>query len=216
MTEDPFILEAGRLSLRDLERFWRGAGRIALDSASYTALERSARTVADVVAEGRRVYGINTGFGSLARQTISADQVSELQTRLVLSHSCGVGQPLDERVVRLVLLLKINALSRGHSGIRGSVVDRLIQLLNDELYPVIPGKGSVGASGDLAPLAHLSAVLLGHGEISHKGRRRPALEVLGEHGIAPIELAAKEGLALLNGTQVSTALALHGLFGAAD
>ncbi|HEY9552230.1 aromatic amino acid lyase, partial [Allosphingosinicella sp.] len=132
MTDDPFILQAGRLSLQDLERFWRRPARIALDSASYTALERSAETVAKVVAEGRRVYGINTGFGSLARQTISAGQVSELQTRLVLSHSCGVGQPLDERVVRLVLLLKINALSRGHSGIRGSVVDRLIQLLNEE------------------------------------------------------------------------------------
>ena len=216
MTEDPFILEAGRLSLQDLQRFWRRPARIALDPAGYAALERSARTVAEVVAEGRRVYGINTGFGSLARQTISADQVAELQTRLVLSHSCGVGAPLDERVVRLVLLLKINALSRGHSGIRGMVVDRLIQLLNEELYPVIPAKGSVGASGDLAPLAHMSAVLLGHGEISQAGRRRPAAEVLAEHGIAPIELAAKEGLALLNGTQVSTALALHGLFGAAD
>ena len=216
MTKDPFILEAGRLSLHDLLRFWRRPARIALDPASYAALERSARTVAEVVAAGRRVYGINTGFGSLARQTISAGQVAELQTRLVLSHSCGVGAPLDERVVRLVLLLKINALSRGHSGIRGVVVDRLVQLLNDELYPVIPAKGSVGASGDLAPLAHLSAVLLGHGEISQGGRRRPAAEVLAEHGIAPIELAAKEGLALLNGTQVSTALALHGLFGAAD
>ncbi|HMA14984.1 MAG TPA: aromatic amino acid lyase, partial [Kiloniellaceae bacterium] len=216
MTEDPFILEAGRLTLADLERFWRRPERIALDPASLAALDRSAATVARVVAEGRRVYGINTGFGSLARQTISADQVAELQTRLVLSHSCGVGAPLDERVVRLVLLLKINALARGHSGIRSVVVERLVRLLNDGLYPVIPAKGSVGASGDLAPLAHLSAVLLGHGEISDRGRRRPAREVLAEHGIAPLELAAKEGLALLNGTQVSTALALHGLFGAAD
>lgn len=216
MTEDPFILKAGRLTLRDLQRFWRRASQVCLDPACYDALARSARTVADVVAEGRRVYGINTGFGSLARQTISPDQVAELQTRLVLSHSVGVGAPLDDRVVRLVLLLKINALSRGHSGIRGEVVDRLIGLLNQELYPVIPAKGSVGASGDLAPLAHMSAVLLGQGEISHQGRRRPAAEVLAEHGIAPIELAAKEGLALLNGTQVSTALALHGLFGAAD
>ena len=216
MTDDPFILKAGRLTLQDLRDFWQRPRRIALDPACYEALERSARTVADVVAEGRRVYGINTGFGSLARQTISADQVAELQTRLVLSHSCGVGAPLDDRVVRLILLLKINALSRGHSGIRGAVIDRLVALLNAELYPVVPSKGSVGASGDLAPLAHLSAVLLGHGEISHKGRRRPAAEVLAEHGIAPIELAAKEGLALLNGTQVSTALALHGLFAAGD
>ncbi|MGF1593571.1 MAG: histidine ammonia-lyase [Kiloniellaceae bacterium] len=216
MTDRPFVLQAGRLTLADLHRFWRSPARIALEPAAYAALERSAATVAAVVAEGRRVYGINTGFGSLARQTISSDQVAELQTRLVLSHSVGVGAPLDDRVVRLVLLLKINALSRGHSGIRGEVVDRLVQLLNEELYPVIPAKGSVGASGDLAPLAHLSAVLLGHGEISHQGQRRPAAEVLPEYGVAPIELAAKEGLALLNGTQVSTALALHGLFGALD
>jgi len=216
LSEDTFILKAGRLTLQDLQDFWRRPRRIALDPASYDALERSARTVAAVVAEGRRVYGINTGFGSLARQTISADQVAELQTRLVLSHSCGVGAPLDDHVVRLILLLKINALSRGHSGIRGAVIDRLVQLLNEELYPVVPSKGSVGASGDLAPLAHLSAVLLGHGEINHRGQRRPAAAVLEEHGIAPIELAAKEGLALLNGTQVSTALALHGLFAAGD
>ncbi|WP_193368194.1 histidine ammonia-lyase [Pelagibius marinus] len=216
MTGDSFILKAGRLTLAELHRFWRGPQKITLDPAGYDALDRSAATVAAVVAEGRRVYGITTGFGSLARQTISADQVAELQTRLVLSHSCGVGAPLEERVVRLVLLLKINALSRGHSGIRRDVVDRLIRLLNDELYPVIPSQGSVGASGDLAPLAHLSAVLLGHGEITHKGRRRPAAEVLAEYGIEPIELAAKEGLALLNGTQVSTALALHGLFCTGD
>jgi histidine ammonia-lyase len=172
--------------------------------------------VARVVAEERTVYGITTGFGSLAREHIPADQVAELQTRLVLSHSCGVGAPLDQRVVRLVLLLKVNALSRGHSGIRREVIDRLIWLLNEALYPVIPGQGSVGASGDLAPLAHLSAVLLGHGEIHHAGRRRPAGEVLAERGVAPLTLGAKEGLALLNGTQVSTALALDGLFAARD
>ncbi len=214
--EEPFVVRAGQLTLEDLHRFWRRPAKIVLDPACYDALQRSAKTVAAVLAEGRTVYGINTGFGSLASQTISTDQVSELQTRLVLSHSCGVGAPLDDRVVRLILLLKINALSRGHSGIRGEVIDRLLQLFNEELYPVIPAKGSVGASGDLAPLAHLSAVLLGHGEINHKGRRRPAAEVLAEHGIAPITLGAKEGLALLNGTQVSTALALHGLFGAGD
>jgi histidine ammonia-lyase len=216
VTEQPFVLKAGKLRLQELQRFWRQPAPIALDPSSRTALARSAETVAAVVAEGRRVYGINTGFGSLARQTISADQVAELQTRLVLSHSVGFGAPLDDRVVRLILLLKINALSRGHSAIRAEVVDFLVRLLNAELYPVVPAKGSVGASGDLAPLAHLSAVLLGEGEISHAGRRRPAAEVLAEHGLAPIELAAKEGLALLNGTQVSTALALHGLFGAVD
>ncbi|GAB4225836.1 MAG: histidine ammonia-lyase [Kiloniellaceae bacterium] len=216
MTGTPFLLHAGRLTLEDLHRFWRGPAEIALEPVCYEALDRSAATVAAVVAEQRVVYGITTGFGSLAREHISGDQVAELQTRLVLSHSCGVGEPLDDGLVRLILLLKINALSRGHSGIRREVIDRLIRLFNDELYPVIPGQGSVGASGDLAPLAHLSAVLLGHGEIRHKGQRRPAGEVLAEHGIEPLTLAAKEGLALLNGTQVSTALALHGLFAAVD
>ena len=216
MTEDPFTLTAGRLALADLDRFWRRPVQITLDPSCHAGIDRSAETVAAVVAEGRTVYGITTGFGSLARETIAADQVAELQTRLVLSHSCGVGDPLDERVVRLILLLKINALSRGHSGIRRVVIDRLIQFFNLEIYPIIPAKGSVGASGDLAPLAHLSAVLLGRGEVMHQGQRRPADAVLLEHGIAPIELAAKEGLALLNGTQVSTALALAGLFEAAD
>lgn len=216
MAEDRYTLKAGALSFGDLRDFWRRARPITLDASCAQAVEASAETVAAVVAEDRRVYGINTGFGSLARQTIAADQVAELQSRLVLSHCTGVGRPLDDRVVRLILLMKINALARGHSGIRAAVIERLILLLNEELYPVIPAKGSVGASGDLAPLAHLSAVLLGQGEIRHKGKIQAASEVLAAHGLAPISLAAKEGLALLNGTQVSTALALLGLFLALD
>ncbi|NIA68941.1 histidine ammonia-lyase [Pelagibius litoralis] len=210
------MLKAGTLTLERLCGIWRQAQPITLDPSCYAAINASAGCVAAVVAEGRRVYGITTGFGSLARQTIAADQVAELQSRLVLSHCTGVGAPLDDRVVRLILLMKINALARGHSGIRAEVIDRLILLLNEALYPVIPAKGSVGASGDLAPLAHLSAVLLGEGHLRHGGEARPAREVMAERGLEPIELAAKEGLALLNGTQVSTALALHGLFLAAD
>ena len=213
---DRFALRAGALTLQDLRGFWAESRPLALDPSSYEAIRRSAESVAAVVAEGRTVYGITTGFGSLARQTIDRDQVSELQSRLVRSHSTGVGAPLDDRVVRLILLMKVNALARGHSGIRAEVLDRLILHLNEELYPVIPAKGSVGASGDLAPLAHLSSVLLGEGEIRHRGEIRPAGAVMAERGLPPIELAAKEGLALLNGTQVSTALALHGLFMAAD
>ncbi len=216
MSEDPYTLVPGALTLTDLRAFWRRPRPIALDASCLDAIDASARTVAEVVAEGRRVYGINTGFGSLARETIAADQVAELQSRLVFSHSTGVGAPLDDRVVRLILLMKVNALARGHSGIRAEVIERLVLMLNEGLYPVIPAKGSVGASGDLAPLAHLSATLLGEGEIRHQGTARPAADALSDRGLQPIRLAAKEGLALLNGTQVSTALALHGLFMAAD
>lgn len=174
MTDDRYTLKAGALLLEDLRDFWRQARPIALDQSCAGAIEASAGAVAAVVAEGRRVYGINTGFGSLARQTIAAEQVAELQSRLVLSHCTGVGRPLDDQIVRLILLMKINALARGHSGIRGEVIERLVLLLNEELYPVIPAKGSVGASGDLAPLAHLSAVLLGEGQIRQGGKIRSA------------------------------------------
>ncbi len=213
MTENAsFTLSPGQLTLDDLRAFWLGDQVIELDPACAEAIDSSAETVATVLREGRTVYGVNTGFGVLARTSIPNDQVSELQRRLVLSHSAGVGAPLSDRVVRMVLLLKINALARGFSGIRREVIDRLIALFNAKAYPVIPAKGSVGASGDLAPLAHLSGALLGVGEVSLNGRVLEAGEALKELGIAPVDLAAKEGLALLNGTQVSTALALEGLF----
>ena len=212
----PFELIPGSLRLRDLHAFWRDPGAVNLADRAWAAVDAAAETVARVVSEERTVYGINTGFGSLARARISADQVSELQHRLVVSHSAGVGAPFSDRTVRLVLLLKVNALARGHSGVRREVIEMLLALLNAGATPVIPSKGSVGASGDLAPLAHLSGVLLGLGEVSVGGIRRPAGAVLNELGLAPIELAAKEGLALLNGTQVSTGLALEGLFAALD
>lgn len=213
MTENgPFTLSPGQLTLDDLRAFWSGDQALELDPACAEAIDSSAETVATVLREGRTVYGVNTGFGVLARTSIPNDQVSELQRRLVLSHSAGVGAPLSDRVVRLILLLKINALARGFSGIRREVIDRLIALFNAKAYPVIPAKGSVGASGDLAPLAHLSGALLGVGEISLSGRILEAGEALEQLGITPVDLAAKEGLALLNGTQVSTALALEGLF----
>lgn len=213
MTENgSFTLSPGQLTLDDLRAFWSGDQIIELDPACAEAIDRSAETVARVLREGRTVYGVNTGFGVLAKTSIPNDQVSELQRRLVLSHSAGVGDPLSDRVVRLILLLKINALARGFSGIRREVIDRLIALFNAKAYPVIPAKGSVGASGDLAPLAHVSGVLLAFGEISLNGRVVEAGKALKELGIAPVDLAAKEGLALLNGTQVSTALALEGLF----
>ncbi len=212
----PFVLSPGQLSLADLHALWRAPRRVELDPACAGAIDAAAGVVAEIVREGRTVYGVNTGFGSLANTTIAASQLGELQRRLVMSHSAGVGDPLSGRVVRLILFLKINALARGHSGIRRQVIDALLSLLYADALPVIPAKGSVGASGDLAPLAHLSAVLLGEGEAMLGGARRPAREVLHKLGMEPIELAAKEGLALLNGTQVSTALALEGLFAGLD
>jgi histidine ammonia-lyase len=207
-----FTLSPGQLSLDQLRMLWSGDHVLTLDPACADAIDRSAETVAAVLREGRTVYGVNTGFGVLAKTSIPNDQVGELQRRLVLSHSAGVGAPVSDRVVRLILLLKINALARGFSGIRREVIDSLIALFNAKAYPVIPAKGSVGASGDLAPLAHLSGVLLGFGQVSLDGRVLEAGDALRELGLKPVELAAKEGLALLNGTQVSTALALEGLF----
>jgi len=212
----PLRLSPGALTLADLRAFWRERRPVELDPGADGAIDASAATVAAVLHQGKRVYGVNTGFGSLAHTTIPDDKLVELQRRLVLSHCAGVGAPLSARVVRLILLLKINALARGFSGIRREVIDALLALLNGGALPVMPGKGSVGASGDLAPLAHLSAVLLGEGEADLAGKRLPAAAALKRLHLRPIELAAKEGLALLNGTQVSTALALDGLFAATD
>src|SRR5580658_2813739 len=172
--------------------------------------------VDDIIAKGDAAYGINTGFGLLAQTRIPAEQLDLLQRNLLLSHAAGVGDPLPDPVVRLILALKVNALARGHSGITMAVVDALLALLEHEVYPVIPAQGSVGASGDLAPLAHLSTVLLGIGQVHVRGATLPAAEGLRLAGLEPLKLRAKEGLALINGTQVSTALALAGLFGAED
>ena len=164
----------------------------------------------------RQVYGINTGFGSLAHTKIAQDKLVELQQNLILSHASGTGPLLDDGVVRLILVLKLNSLIRGFSGIRMKTVEYLLALLEADALPCIPAKGSVGASGDLAPLAHLSMVLLGEGEARIDGEYIAAWELLRKLGLEPLELQPKEGLALLNGTQVSTALALHGLFAAED
>jgi len=212
----PFLLSPGALTLADLRNLWRAPRQITLDPAYAETIDASAETVAAVLRDGKRVYGINTGFGSLARTTIEESRLGELQRRLVLSHSAGVGAALSARVVRLILILKINGLARGFSGIRREVIEALLALVNGGATPVIPAKGSVGASGDLAPLAHLSAVLLGEGEVELAGKRMPAAAALKRLKMRPIELGAKEGLALLNGTQVSTALALDGLFASID
>ena len=216
MDETPFLLEPGRLGLTALHDLAKSRRKLTLDPNAHAAIDRSAAVVQAILDRHEVAYGINTGFGSLAHTRIPDDQVAELQRRLVLSHAAGTGPILADEIVRLILILKINALARGFSGIRRSVIDALVALLNAEVYPLIPSKGSVGASGDLAPLAHLSAVLIGVGQVHHQGRTLSAVEGLEVAGLKPITLAAKEGLALLNGTQVSTALAAAGLFAAED
>ena len=207
-------LVPGGLSLADMHSFAQSREPLALDEATRARLAEGARSVARIVAKGQPVYGINTGFGKLAQTHIPPDQLELLQKNLVLSHSVGVGALLSDEVVRLTMLLKVASLARGYSGVRPEVVDAMVALLDAGVYPCIPSKGSVGASGDLAPLAHMSATLMGWGLMRQGGKVIPAAEGLAAAGLSPLTLGPKEGLALLNGTQVSTALALHGLFAA--
>lgn len=207
-----FQLTPGQLELSDLRLFSHQHRSIALAPEARAHIEAATLCVENVLSEGRTVYGINTGFGLLANTRIDENELELLQRSIVLSHAAGIGEFMSEDTVRLILLLKINSLARGFSGVRYSVIDALISLFNAKVYPAIPEKGSVGASGDLAPLAHMSAVLLGEGEVFVDGERLPAVEGLARAGLSPIELAPKEGLALLNGTQASTAFALQGLF----
>ncbi|HYD80969.1 MAG TPA: histidine ammonia-lyase [Paucimonas sp.] len=205
-------LKPGKLTLADVRRIWREAAPLALDAAAYPAIEASAATIKKIVERGAPAYGINTGFGKLAKTHIPNDQLEELQRNLILSHSVGSGELIADEVVRLILALKIGSLARGYSGIRPQVIDAMIAMYNAGIMPCIPSKGSVGASGDLAPLSHMTLAVMGIGDARVGGKIVPAAEALAKAGIEPVVLAAKEGLALINGTQVSTAFALHGLF----
>ncbi len=209
-------LTPGSLTLAQLRQIWQQPHQFTLDEAAHKAINDSVACVEAIVAEGRTAYGINTGFGLLAQTRIATHDLENLQRSLVLSHAAGVGEPLDDDMVRLMMVLKINSLARGFSGIRLSVIEALIAMVNAGVYPWIPAKGSVGASGDLAPLAHMSLALLGEGKARYRGEWLPAATALQKAGLAPVTLAAKEGLALLNGTQASTAFALRGLFEAED
>lgn len=202
------------LTLAQLRAVLEGPCTVSLTDAAWVNVERGAAVVAAIVAEGRTVYGVNTGFGLLANTSIATDDLETLQKNLVLSHACGVGPLLDDAVVRLLMVLKIASLSKGASGIRRETLGALIAMVNGGVWPCIPSKGSVGASGDLAPLAHMSCVLIGVGEARVNGETMPAEAALATVGLKPIVLGPKEGLALLNGTQCSTALALAGLFAA--
>ena len=202
----------GQVSLADLRKVYFQNLTVRMTDSAWSCVDRGHQAVRDIVARGEPAYGINTGFGLLAQTQIADDQLARLQRNLVLSHAAGVGEHLNEALVRLTICLKVISLAQGYSGVRREVIGALIDLLNHHITPCIPAKGSVGASGDLAPLAHLSLTLIGEGEVYYRGQRVAAMEALADCGLSPLELGAKEGLALLNGTQASTALALAGLF----
>ncbi len=207
---------AGPLALSQLRAVTLGPVTVSLTDQAWADVEAGAATVRAILDEGRTVYGINTGFGLLANTSIAPDDLETLQKNLVLSHACGVGALLSAAVTRLLMVLKIASLSKGASGIRRETLEALIALVNADVLPCIPSKGSVGASGDLAPLAHMSCVLIGVGEARHGDQTLPAEAALARVGLRPLTLGPKEGLALLNGTQCSNALALAGLFAAED
>lgn len=206
------MIQPGKLSLAQLREVASAPVTLTLNSSVTTAITASSDQVNKVLASGQVVYGINTGFGLLANTRIKPEELELLQKSIVLSHAAGTGELMNDSTVRLMMTLKINALARGFSGIRLQVIDMLLALVNAEVYPCVPKKGSVGASGDLAPLAHMSMPLIGEGHVRHKGEIISGAEGLNIAGLEAINLAPKEGLALLNGTQASTALALEGLF----
>jgi histidine ammonia-lyase len=209
------VLRPGSVSLDEWLRIYRGAS-VALDPACNAAIAASARAVDTIVAQGAPVYGINTGFGKLATVRIDTADLARLQHNIVLSHAAGVGEPTPASIVRLMLVLKLASLARGASGVRPATVDMLAAMIANGLLPVVPSQGSVGASGDLAPLAHMAATMIGFGDMDTREGRMPAAAALGRHGLKPLELGPKEGLALLNGTQFSTAYAMAGLFTACN
>src|SRR5881227_838650 len=205
-------LDGQQLTLEEVARVARGEEHVSLAASTRERMSASRRVVERIVAESRVVYGVNTGFGKLSDVIVPPDELRELQLNLVRSHACGVGHPLSEEETRAMLLLRANVLALGYSGARPLVIETLILMLERGVHPVIPEKGSVGASGDLAPLAHLALAVIGEGEAFYKGERMASLEALKRAGIEPVELEAKEGLALLNGTQAMAAvgaLALH-------
>jgi histidine ammonia-lyase len=205
------ILRPGKVSYAEWRAIYQGAA-FTLDPACDAGIAASAAAVERIVAKGEPVYGVNTGFGKLASVRIDAADLATLQRNIVLSHAAGVGEPMSVNVTRLMMALKLASLAQGASGVRLETVRLLEAMLAQGLTPVVPAQGSVGASGDLAPLAHMTAAMLGVGEIMRDGIALPAAQALAEAGLAPLQLGPKEGLALLNGTQFSTAYALAGLF----
>lgn len=207
MTQSSLLLDGRTLTIDQVYEVAVAHRQVALESAALPRIAAARQVVEDVIKSKQVVYGINTGFGYLKNQVIPAEQLEALQRNLILSHACGVGTPFAREVVRGIMLLRANTLIQGHSGVRLALVEQLLACLNHGIHPVIPSRGSVGASGDLAPLAHLSLALIGEGEVEYKGRIWPAAQALAEAGLKPLVLQAKEGLALINGTQPMSSLA---------
>ena len=199
-------LDGGPLALADLERIGRGGAEVVLAAQARTCMMQSRQTIEAILGSGERVYGVNTGFGKLSDVRIAPADLGRLQLNLVRSHACGVGEPLPDEAVRVMLALRANVLAKGLSGARPEVAERLLDLLAADLLPVVPSRGSVGASGDLAPLAHLALALIGEGRCRLQGKEMPTTEALALVGLTPLHLEAKEGLALLNGTQAMVAV----------
>ncbi|MBC9247226.1 histidine ammonia-lyase [Paracoccus sp. 11-3] len=205
-------LTPGSANLAELEKIWREGLPVKLAASAHVGILRSAKRIEAAAQGDAPVYGVNTGFGKLASIKVRPEDTATLQRNLILSHCCGVGEPIEPETVRLIMVLKLLSLGRGASGVRPALIQMIEDMLARNVLPVIPSQGSVGASGDLAPLAHMAAVMLGEGQAHHEGQQMPAAQALAAAGLQPLTLTAKEGLALINGTQVSTAFALTGLF----
>jgi histidine ammonia-lyase len=204
------MLSGQNLTLKEVKKVILNKEKVNASPKSMEAVQKSRDAVDRIVSEQKVVYGINTGFGKFSDVVIDKEHVRDLQLNLIRSHACGVGEPFPEIVSRAMLLLRANALLKGYSGARPVVIERLLELLNKNIIPVIPQQGSLGASGDLAPLSHQALVLVGEGEVYYKGSRMDAAEALRQEGICPLTLEAKEGLALINGTQAMTAMGVVG------
>lgn len=203
-------LNGHSLTIVQMKKILFDKERVQIDDSSLEKVKTSREAVERIVEHGDVVYGINTGFGKLSDVPVPKEDVEALQRNLIHSHACGVGEPFPEPVGRAMLILRLNALLKGVSGVRPVIVHTLRDMINANLSPVVPQQGSLGASGDLAPLAHLALALMGEGDVFVKGELRPALKVLDEYNIKPVTLRAKEGLALINGTQAMTAMGVIG------
>lgn len=209
---EEILIKAGAMNERDIKKVLAGNNRLVLDDSCIPAIDAAAALVSQVVDEDKTVYGVNTGFGLLADRKIATEDLKQLQRNIVLSHACGTGKLLDDDITRLIVVLKINSLAQGYSGVRRILIDRMLQLMNAGVLPVIPSKGSVGASGDLVPLAHMAMMLIGEGKVKFQNAIIDAKLAHQKLSLQALELAPKEGLALLNGMQVSNSIALKAVF----
>ena len=208
------LLDGNSLTLEEFIEVARNNKKVLLTSEAIEKVNKARALVDRFVNENRVVYGITTGFGKFSDVVITGDKTKTVQRNLIISHSCGVGNPLDLEIVRGIMLLRVNALAKGYSGIRLSTLNTLIEMLNKGVHPIVPEKGSLGASGDLAPLSHMVLVMIGEGEAIYEGVRMPGKEAMAKAGITTVELTSKEGLALINGTQVMTSIGAHTIYDA--